>query len=250
MVSLYAALAADQLIFNSHYNLETFMAGCEELLGRFPDAVPENVVAGLRDTAQVLPVPLLEWEPEGRVGPGAELQLLWNHRWEHDKGPAELLSLAEGLISRGVAFKLHVVGQQFRQRPPQFQLLQELLQRAGALGEWGYIDQPGNYRALVQGCDVVLSTALHDFQGLAVLEACAAGCTPLVPDRLVYPEWFATEFRYRDQQHAVQRIVELASLKATGNSLPAVDVSALSAVQLIPRYQRLLHSQLSSNSVS
>jgi glycosyltransferase involved in cell wall biosynthesis len=250
MVSLYAALAADLLVFNSHYNLDTFMAGCESLLGRLPDAVPAGVVAGLQAKAQVLPVPLLDQQTGPELRPSGDLQLVWNHRWEYDKGPAELLSLAEELLAQGIIFKLHVVGQQFREQPREFQALRELLQSKGALGEWGYVAQASDYHALLRACDVVLSTALHDFQGLAVLEACAAGCTPLVPDRLVYGEWFEAEFCYRDQQQAVRRIAQFANLKATGGQLPRVDVSAFSASCLIPRYRGLLRSQLGAKSVS
>ena len=50
---------------------------------------------------------------------------------------------------------------------------------------------------LCQG-DVVVSTANHEFYGMAVLEAVRAGCRPLVPDRLAYRELFAPEFRYED----------------------------------------------------
>jgi len=37
---------------------------------------------------------------------------------------------------------------------------------------------------------------VHDFQGLAVMEAVAAGCVPLVPDRLAYQDYYPVNFRY------------------------------------------------------
>ena len=42
--------------------------------------------------------------------------------------------------------------------------------------------------ALCTGCDWVLSTARHEFVGMAVTEALVAGCLPWLPSRLAYPE--------------------------------------------------------------
>ena len=39
--------------------------------------------------------------------------------------------------------------------------------------------------------DFVVSTSLHDFQGLSILEAVSRGCLPLLPKRVVYPEYFS-----------------------------------------------------------
>jgi hypothetical protein len=43
------------------------------------------------------------------------------------------------------------------------------------------------YRRHLLDADVVVSTALQEFFGIAVVEAVAAGCFPVVPDRLSYP---------------------------------------------------------------
>ncbi|MCP4709148.1 MAG: glycosyltransferase family 4 protein [Planctomycetes bacterium] len=40
--------------------------------------------------------------------------------------------------------------------------------------------------------DIVVSTARHEFYGLSVLEAAAARCYPLLPNRLSYPELIPT----------------------------------------------------------
>jgi glycosyltransferase involved in cell wall biosynthesis len=69
-----------------------------------------------------------------------------------------------------------------------------------ALGErvvaWGFQESRDAYVALLASCDVALSTARHEFQGLAVLESAACGAVPLVPDSLVYREIWPAEYRY------------------------------------------------------
>ena len=99
-------------------------------------------------------------------------------------------------------------------------------------------------------CDVVLSTALHDFQGLAVLEACAAGCTPLLPDRLVYPEIFTDTFLYRNEAEAIVRLQHWSQLKQLAKALPLAVVDSFFSDSLLPRYRRCLRSQRAANSVS
>jgi len=54
--------------------------------------------------------------------------------------------------------------------------------------QFGFVEDRSSYlRMLLEG-DVVVSTARHEFFGIAVLEAVYAGCVPLLPARLSYPE--------------------------------------------------------------
>ena len=240
--SIYSALAADKLLFNSRFNRETFARGCDALMARLPDGVPDDLSDLLLEKSEVLPVPIAAslGQVAARCASDPALRLVWNHRWEYDKNPDGLLALAQGIADRGLDCQLHVVGQQFRRRPEAFTSLQGMLQQAGMLGRWGYIEQRSEYLRLLSDSDIVLSTALHDFQGLSVLEGCALGCTPLVPDGLAYPEWISEEFRYRDTGHAVDRLASWAGQKREGRELPRQDVAALSADALLPRYRDLM----------
>jgi glycosyltransferase involved in cell wall biosynthesis len=250
MVSIYSAMVADRLLFNSRYNRDTFLAGVAALLKRLPDKLPASIVDQLGDKAQVLPVPVEAASVGALELESTRLQLVWNHRWEYDKGVAGLLEITESLVAQALPFTLHVVGRQFRDRPAEFERLQSCLRETGALGYWGHIEDRAEYMSLLAACDVVISTALHDFQGLSLLEACAMDCTPLIPDRLVYPEWFEAVFRYADSEQAVLQLAQLWQQKSRGQTLPKVDVSSFYPAQLLPRYAGVLRSQLGFKPVS
>lgn len=249
ILNMYTALAADQVVFNSHYNRETMLLGCDELLAKLPDYAPREQVVAQLARADILPVGImakphrLSSRPEGE-----RLKVLWNHRWEYDKGPDRLLSLMQVCDQRGLALDIYIAGQQFRQRPPEFTQIETLILQSESLRlkQFGYVASADHYQTLLDCCDVVISTAIHDFQGLAVLQAAAASCTPLVPDRLCYPEWFDIQFRYAcsediavEAQYAAEKLAELLAYKRKGE-LPVANVSALTWPQLAPRYRQLL----------
>lgn len=254
MVTLYSALCADCVVFNSHYNRRTFMHGVAEMLGKMPDLVPPGVVDLLEQKALVLPVPVDGRARRKSLAPvHLPLQLVWNHRWEYDKGPRLLLDCLQSLPAQ-CSLCVHVVGQQFRRQPEEFALIHELLVQRGWLGQWGFIEQREQYFQLLQGCHAVLSTAEHEFQGLAVLEAVAAGCVPLVPNKLAYPETFGEAYCYSVAANAgaalAEKILQLQEQIARGHkpAVPAID--ALMWPSLKPVYQSLLDRIASRNGAS
>ncbi|MEQ8659759.1 MAG: DUF3524 domain-containing protein [Gammaproteobacteria bacterium] len=246
LISVKSALAADAVAFNSAYNRDTFLDGAAALLARMPDGLPRHHVERIAARAHVLPVPLDLPQACAPRPPRGPLRLLWNHRWEHDKGPARLLALVAALERAGVDFELNVCGQRFRRVPPALSVLQARF--AHRLGHCGPLDDAAAYQALLARMDVVLSTALHDFQGLAVLEAVAAGCVPLVPDRLAYRELFAPAWRYpafgddvaREVAALAARVTALAAAKRAGRLPVPPALDALGWPALGARYAALL----------
>ena len=59
---------------------------------------------------------------------------------------------------------------------------------ADHIDHWGYLESRDDYRGALTHSDVIVSTARHEFFGIAVAEAVTAGAVPLVPNRLAYPE--------------------------------------------------------------
>ena len=235
IVNLYTALVADKILFNSDYNRTSFLDGVSNLLSRLPDYVPENVPRILQERSHVVPVPLPDNVFVAHEGSGRDpLNILWNHRWEYDKSPEVFFMALSKLKQSGIDFRVHVLGQQFRRMPDVFR--EARLELDDCIGRWGYVESTAEYRTLLAQSDVVVSTAIHDFQGIAILEGVAAGCQPLVPDRLAYRELFPHRFRYagtpsRPEQEAVvlaTRLQRLTEQKAQGFFIPDVpDVTRL-----------------------
>jgi len=198
MVNLYSAMAADLIVFNSDYNRSSFLSGCEVLMKKLPDFTLKNISARLLQKSSIIPVPitdsLFKLAPQVPLT-DSPIKILWNHRWEYDKGPDRLLLFLVALSARKVSFEINIVGEGFRTIPAEFeQIKQQFSQQVKA---FGYIASVEDYFKLLSECDIVLSTAIHEFQGVAVMEALAVGCMPLVPDRLSYKEFIDGAFRYQ-----------------------------------------------------
>lgn len=197
LATIYAARSASTIRFNSTYNQQSFLSGVDQFIRKMPDERPRHLIDHLRQKSAVLPVPLADTtfaERSNRPAASDTLQLLWNHRWEYDKGPERLYQVLAALDRSSVPWRIAVIGPRFRQIPEAFTAIRDRWPHK--LSHWGYIEERQEYERIVRHSHVVLSTAHHDFQGLAVLEAAAAGATPLVPERLVYPETFPTTYLY------------------------------------------------------
>lgn len=204
LTSIYSMVCADQVLFNSNFNLKTFFSGAKKLVKRLPDGVPKDLLRNIENKCDVLPVPIANTKFEKMTSkaryingndrsPGADktsnghiLEFLWNHRWEYDKQPEVLFDALKLLKQKGFNFRLHVMGQSFRQIPECFAQAKEEL--SDQIVTWGYQPQE-EYEAVLKRADVVISTALHDFQGLSLLEAIARGAVPVAPNRVAYPEY-------------------------------------------------------------
>ena len=261
ITSIYSALCADQLAFNSDWNRRSFMQGAGALLRKLPDHVPADLIGSLQAKSLVLPVPLSDhlFAPSAqRKAKAADipLQIVWNHRHEYDKGPLLLLGIINRLIHHGLPFQLHLLGQRFRREPSEFATVREVLDRyysaSGiAPGRDQWLDSRQDYLALIQSSDLVLSTAQHDFQGLSVLEACALGCVPSVPDELAYPEYVPDNCRFAAFNNDIEQQADSAAdlIETWTRALcveprpPAPDISRLSVSAIRPDWDRCL-SQL------
>ncbi|MCA0900700.1 tRNA-queuosine alpha-mannosyltransferase domain-containing protein [Microbulbifer agarilyticus] len=226
ILNLYTALCGDRVVFNSEFNRRTFLEGAAALLNKLPDCVPPQVVEHVATRSLVMPVPLeqeLFDSAYGRGGKSDCFTISWAARWEYDKGADRLLSILERLEAAGVEYQLNLLGQSFRKVPSQLIEIQNRF--AHRLLKIGFVDSLEVYRKVLAESDVFLSTAYHEFQGLAVMEATALGAVPLVPHSMAYPEIYPGSCLYASEAAAVRRLLALQSIKQRGGTLEPVSMA-------------------------
>jgi glycosyltransferase involved in cell wall biosynthesis len=183
------AAAADEVWLNSAWQRDSMVAALRELLAGGPagDDQSSLLEAGLSkwrvrpvgcDLAELLEVPARTEVPERPL-------LVWNHRWAHDKGLDVAVRSLRTLADEGVLFDLAVVGTDDHHDPGRAERLLEPLGERVVHRGWL---PPQEYRALLCRADAVLASARQENFGISVVEALAAGCVPVVPDAMAYPE--------------------------------------------------------------
>jgi glycosyltransferase involved in cell wall biosynthesis len=148
--------------------------------------------------------------------------ILWNSRWEYDKAPQVFFGALRELDARGVDFRVIVAGEAIDPQEPSFLAARAWL--APRTLHWGYAPGLDAYRRLLHQADIVVSTAVQEFFGIAVVEAMYCGCVPVLPRRLSYPEILPSELHaaclYDDEAGLVERlqavIADIAALRARG----------------------------------
>ena len=189
LTNLTTALAATRVWFNSAYHRDAFLGALPKFLKRMPDHQPMHAIELIRAKSSIHSPGVDEFPPRGARQPGP-LRILWAARWEHDKNPDLFFEALERLELDGVDFRISVLGERFRDAPPVFERARARF--AARIDRWGYQESRGEYEAALREADVIVSTADHEFFGLSVVEAVAAGALPLLPRRLAYPEILRT----------------------------------------------------------
>lgn len=186
-INYRSALVADHVLWNSQYNQDSFLTALEGLLRAFPDHQELQHVAAIRSKSQVLPLgmELPAWEPLPPRPNGPPL-LLWNHRWEYDKGPILFFETLMELAEEQIPFQLAVVGRSYSKVPPIFAQARLRLERQ--LIHYGFMEDVRTYHDLLKRSDLLPVTSSQDFFGASVVEAMHFGCVPLLPHALAYPE--------------------------------------------------------------
>ena len=242
----------DHTFVNSDFHRRKLFEALPALLEGAPDHRHTHLIAPVDARTTVLPVgvaveALVSTDrPDDDGGPPL---VLWNHRWDHDKAPEVFFRALRRLDHDGVAFRLALAGANVRSDPREFVEAEERF--VDRLVHVGHLDRE-RYLELLVRSSVVASTAVHEFFGIAMVEAMAAGLVPLLPRALSYPELVAREFQaavlYDSYGDLVRRLREvLVDLDAARQAIDGLRKSMLRFdwTELGPAYDAALTAVVS-----
>uniref|UniRef100_A0A8P4G7Y0 tRNA-queuosine alpha-mannosyltransferase n=1 Tax=Dicentrarchus labrax TaxID=13489 RepID=A0A8P4G7Y0_DICLA len=289
-----SCLVADVVVFNSSFNMESFLSSISSFMNKIPDHRPRDLDLLIRPKCEVLYYPIqfpdvrrllpkhkllrrpaeashvddiitpqdkqqspwseqqdphqstseprTDHRPVSKEDQVKPLHIVWPHRWEHDKNPELFFSTLIKLKERQLQFELSVLGETFTDPPEIFS--EARLQLDAHILNWGFLSSKEDYLRVLSQADVVVSTAKHEFFGVAMLEAVHCGCYPLCPKALVYPELFPAEYLYSTPEQLCKRLQALCRRPDIARRhVVKVDTSSFSWMSLKERFETLLAAQ-------
>nr|XP_040572361.1 glycosyltransferase-like domain-containing protein 1 [Lepeophtheirus salmonis] len=236
---IISSLCADVILFNSEYNMLSFLDGIDGFLSKQPDYKIKNLKHQLQGKCSVLyfPVNFPSLNVQRELTPKS-VRIVWPHRWEHDKNPTSFFNVLYRLHDEGHDFKISVLGETYTDVPRIFE--EARLKLVDHIVNWGFVSSKDKYyQILINESDVVVSTANHEFFGVAVVEAAYLGCYPLVPNRLVYPELFPKKYLYSTDNQLYKRLREFCKKPHLTRQGIDMDFEKYSATGLQSKYQNI-----------
>ncbi len=247
-INYTSALAADAVVFNSRYHLESFDAELVPFLMSFPDYRNLDSVEFIRKKCSVLPLGMdLARFDEYKTERAADRPplILWNHRWEYDKNPEEFFKAVFVLQDEGLEFEVALLGRSYSRVPPVFP---EAASRLGArIVRSGFEESFDAYASWLWKADILPVTSSHDFFGASVVQASYCNCYPLLPKRLAYPEHIPADkhddFLYEGFDDLVARLRErIENIGETRRTVTSGFVERYDWANMIDEYDAFLEN--------
>ncbi|MFK7999084.1 MAG: DUF3524 domain-containing protein [Polyangiales bacterium] len=243
MTQWKAMLCADHVFFNSVYHRDSLFAALPDFVSAAPDFDHARFVCDVRAKSSVLHVGVdVDISPGLSENDGPPL-ILWNQRWRHDKNPEAMLHALAELHERSLGetdfdFRVAICGGRPNPRIPLFEEVRALL--GPKVVHFGWASET-EYAALVRRADIVLSTARHEFFGIAVMEALRGGAMGVLPNRLAYPELLEPQSASRQLYDSASGRMELLAQAVRSGGFTAAERQSIA-----PYYSRYDWSVLAS----
>ncbi len=213
MSDVSTALCADRVLFNSSFHEASFFNAVSEFTGNVPDYSPDWVLDKIKKKSGFI-YPgccfdeLIEHKNVEKTEPPL---IIWNHRWSYDKNARSFFHALGILMENDIDFRLVVLGENSGQIPDDF--INAKKKFKDKIVCYGFVRDRKEYIDWLKKGDVVVSTAIQENFGIAIVEAMRYGCIPLLPDRLSYPEIlpeeFHPEFLYKSQRQLIEKLTDI-----------------------------------------
>ena len=189
-----SAMAADQVVFNSHYHKNEFLAAIKQLLNRMPDySLTDQVDKVALKSSVLYPPTNVSVQPQQT---NDDIPIItWAARWEEDKKPKDFFDAIDLLVESGAKFRINVMGGNSESSSIGYMFDAFKKKYATIIDVWGFPSR-AVYEQTLSKTNVFVSTALHEFYGITAVEAHQAGAFCVLPNRLAYPEVFKTKANY------------------------------------------------------
>lgn len=244
------AIAADRIVFNSQTHRDAYFEALPKFINMMPEYRPKWVVDDIRAKVDILYPGCrfgVEISPDENFERSLPSLIIWNHRWEFDKNPDAFFNALDAVRTAGMDFRLALLGETSQAVPKAFIKARE--QYGRQIIHYGYVKSRERYLHWLRRGAIVVSTALQENFGIAVVEAIRFGCIPLLPMRLSYPEIIPAEFHdrvlYRNQNDLIAKLSRLLSEPAGFADLRRDLARAMTKFawpNLIDRYDQLLEN--------
>lgn len=159
-------MAADIVVFNSNFNRHSFLDNIPRIIKLLPDYRPKNLLQIIESKSSVLYFPIEYPIIRGDIAKSEILHIVWPHRWEFDKNPEGFFEVLLRLKEGGHKFCVSVLGECFQEVPVVFENVRITLEQE--ILNFGYIENKQNYYKILSEAHVVVSTAKHEFFGVAM----------------------------------------------------------------------------------
>ena len=213
-INVTSCLAADRILFHSEFHRQIFLKTLPELFKKMPDCRPKRIPERIRAKSEVIPpgCDFLEFSDKQYPKQSSKpITILWNHRWEFDKVPESFFEVIYRLQTNRFRFNLIICGESPQVKPKVF--LQAKRRLKQKLLHFGYEPSRACYAQLLLQSDIIVSTAIQENFGLSVVEAVMAGCYPLLPSRLSYPEIMPRAYHkkhlYKNEDDLYQKLSQI-----------------------------------------
>lgn len=213
LTNLKNFICSDFNIFNSDWNRKSFFEGVKKFrkaLPHFYRKFIDSNIETLGNTEIIHPSHCMDISVANfnklltqKTSEKKRLKVLWNHRWEYDKNPELLINIIERAHHELPNICFDICGWE----SPRSELREHLNFFLGKnVDHLGFYSSKNAYQSALISSDIVLSTAIHEFYGISVLEGICFGLDPILPNRLSYPELYKSKFPnqfYNDLESAI-----------------------------------------------